>query len=67
MGDISIDRRIHAGEVYELGQEPSSSGGGSTDHSHANKYFLDHLSIDSSGRLTYSFQLLAVPLHQEDW
>ena len=64
--DIKIDRFIRSNEVYELGQEPTG-GGGQADHSHANKYFLDHLNIDSSGRLLYANQVMALPLAQEDW
>lgn len=45
------------------GSIPSST----TDHSHSNIDFLNNLNIDNSYRLTYSNNVIGIPMLQEDW
>lgn len=55
-------------QQIEANSDAITSGVGTgTDHTHSNKALLDSLSIDSSGRLKSSGQIINIPLIQEEW
>lgn len=55
-------------QQLEVTTDNASTGTGSgTDHTHANKTFLDSLNADSNGRLTRSGHVINVPLLDEQW
>lgn len=64
---IDTVRLIRHSPVPRLDQVDVSSGGSGTDHTHANKAFLDLMNIDPELRLIYGVDLVSIPLIQEDW
>lgn len=54
-------------QQIEPNSDAATGTGTGTDHTHSNKDLLDSLSMDSSGRLKSSGQLINIPLIQEEW
>lgn len=64
---IHTVRYINKVAIPRLDQVATSSGGTGTNHTHANKPFLDNLAIDAQERLTYEHDVIPVPLLEEAW
>lgn len=64
---IDTVRLIRHNAIPRLDDTSVSSGGTGTDHTHANKAFLDELNINNERTLTYESQPTSIPLLQEDW
>ena len=55
-------------QQLEVTTDSAGTGNASgTDHTHANKTFLDSLNTDFDGRLTRSGHVVNVPLLDEQW
>lgn len=64
---IHTVRYIRNQPIPRLDLEAQSSGNSGTNHTHANKAFLDNLGIDVEERLTYEHDVIPVPVIEEDW
>lgn len=64
---IHTVRYINKSPIPRLDRVNLSSGSTGTDHTHANKPFLDDLNIDLEDRLLYENEVLPIPVIEDTW